>query len=30
MYLQRILKSTLSLFDDKGCYINNIENKPWK
>ena len=27
--LQEINKSTLSLFDDKRCYINNIESKPW-
>ena len=25
MYLHQTTKSTLSLFDDKGCYINNIE-----
>ena len=30
MYLQRVLKSTRSLFYDKGCYINNTENKAWK
>ena len=30
MYLQRVKKSTLSIFDDKRCYINNIENKPWE
>ena len=29
MYLQPVQKSTLSLFDDKRCYINNIESKPW-
>ena len=29
MILQRIKKSTLSIFDDKRCYINNIESKPW-
>ena len=29
MVLQKIKKSTLSIFDDKRCYINNIENKPW-
>ena len=29
MYLQRVKKSTLSVFDDKRCYINNIESKPW-
>ena len=29
MYLQRVKKSTLSIFDDKRCYINNIESKPW-
>ena len=29
MYLQRVKKSTLSQFDDKRCYINNIESKPW-
>ena len=27
--LQEIKKSTLSLFDDKRCYINNIESIPW-
>ena len=30
MYLQRVKKSTLSIFDDKRCYINFIENKPWE
>ena len=29
MYLQRVKKSTLSIFDDKRCYINEIESKPW-
>ena len=29
MYLQKVKKSTLSIFDDKRCYINNIESKPW-
>ena len=29
MYLQRVKKPTLSIFDDKRCYINNIESKPW-
>ena len=29
MYLQRVIKSTLSQFDDKRCYINNIESKTW-
>ena len=29
MHLQEIKKSTLSILDDKRCYINNIENKPW-
>ena len=29
MYLQRVKKSTLSIFDDKRCYINKIESKPW-
>ena len=29
MILQEVKKSTLSLFDDKRCYINNIESKPW-
>ena len=28
MYLQRIKKPTLSLFDDKRCYINKIESIP--
>ena len=29
MYLQQIEKSTLSIFDDKRCFINEIESKPW-
>ena len=29
MVLQEVKKSTLSIFDDKRCYINNIESKPW-
>ena len=29
MVLQEIKKYTLSIFDDKRCYINNIESKPW-
>ena len=29
MYLQRVKKSTLSLFDDKRCYIIETENKSW-
>ena len=29
MHLQEIKKSTLSIFDDKRCYIYNIESKPW-
>ena len=28
-YLQRVKKSTPSIFDDKRCYINNIESNPW-
>ena len=29
MYLQKVRKSTLSLFDDKRCYINETESIPW-
>ena len=29
MVLQKVKKSTLSIFDDKRCYINNIEIRPW-
>ena len=29
LYLKRVKKCTLSIFDDKRCYINNIESKPW-
>ena len=29
MYLQLKQKSTLSLFDEKRCYIKTIESKPW-
>ena len=27
--LQKVKKSTLSIFDDKRCYISNIESVPW-
>ena len=29
MYLQKVRKSTLSIFDDKRCYINETESIPW-
>ena len=29
MYLQQLKKLTLSQFDDKRCFINNKECKPW-
>ena len=29
MYLKRIEKTSLSTFDDKRCYINEIESKQW-
>ena len=29
MVLQEVKKSTLSIFDDKRCYIKNIESLPW-
>ena len=29
MHLQELKKSTLSIFDDKRCYINETESKPW-
>ena len=29
MYLQKLKKSTLSLFDDKRRYISETEIKPW-
>ena len=29
MVLQEVKKSTLSIFDDKRCYINETESKPW-
>ena len=29
MVLQKVKKWTLSIFDDKRCYINNIKSKPW-
>ena len=29
MYLQRVKKSTLTIFDDKRCFKNNIKSKPW-
>ena len=30
MHLQELKKPTLSLFDDKRCYIKETESKPWK
>ena len=30
MVLQKVKKSTLSIFDGKRCYINNIESIPWE
>ena len=29
IHLEEIKKSTLSIIDDKRCYKNNIESKPW-
>ena len=29
MVLQQVKKPSISLFDDKRCYINNTESKPW-
>ena len=29
MCLPKVRKSTLSLFDDKRCYINETESLPW-
>ena len=29
MYLQEVKNPTLFVFDDKRCYKNNIESKPW-
>ena len=29
MHLQEIKKSTVSIFDDKRCYINEAKSKPW-
>ena len=29
MVLQKVKKSTLSIFDDKRCYINETESMPW-
>ena len=29
MYLQKVRISTLSIFDDKRCYINETESIPW-
>ena len=29
MHLQEVKKSTLSIFDDKRCFVNNIESVPW-
>ena len=29
MHLQEITKSTLSIFDDKRCYVNECKSTPW-
>ena len=29
MYLQKVNKSTLSIFEDKRCYVNETQSKPW-
>ena len=29
MHLQKVRKSTLSIFDDKRCFINETESIPW-
>ena len=29
MYLQKVNKSTLSILDDKRCFINETESIPW-
>ena len=29
MCLQLVKKSTLTQFDDKRCYVNETESKPW-
>ena len=30
MYLQLVQKSTIILFDDRRCFVNIIESKPWR
>ena len=29
MYLQKVRKNTLSVFDEKRSYINELESIPW-
>ena len=29
MYLQKVRKPTLSIFDEERCYINETESIPW-
>ena len=29
MVLQEVKKPTVSIFDDKRCYIKKIKSKPW-
>ena len=29
IYLQKVTKNSLSAFDEKRCYLNNIESIPW-
>ena len=30
MFLQKVTKNSLSAFDEKRCYLNNIESIPWE
>ena len=29
MFLQKVTEHSLSAFDEKRCYLNNIESIPW-
>ena len=30
MYLQEVIKNSLTQFNDERCFENNFKNKPWE
>ena len=29
MYLNKVTKSTISAYDERNCYLNEVESVPW-